>query len=628
MWLWTEEVQQKVRAKKSAYKNWRGNRTNENWQEYVTAKKDAKRTVAKTRDSHYKNLYEQLDTKEGEKGIYRLARARAKAARDIEHYLCIKDKNGKRLQNKRDILKRWQQYFNEISNYEFDHPPTPEISPHLGPLPQISVEEVTVAIRKMKNSKAPGPDDLPSDLWKLPELNSAAATWLTDFFNAIVDCGRVPTEWTTSTTVPVFKNKGDPALCSNYRPIRLLSHTLKIFERVIDGRLRNIIQLHSNQCGFVKGRGTTDAIFAARQLLEKHHEKRKSLHMAFLDLEKAFERVPRQLIWYALRDHGVPELLIDWVRMLYVNTNSRVKCAAGTSDSFPIQVGVHQGSALSPLLFITIMDTITRDLQNNTPWTLLYADDVMLATNTRKELQEQVQAWCDRLSQFGLRLNITKTEYMETNPTVGTITVNGENLKKTTHFRYLGSVLQCDGGIERVVRARVNASWLRWREISGVLCDKKMPLRLKSKIYQTMIRPITLYGVECLPVTKFDEHRLQVMEMRMARWASGVSLLDHIQNNVIRQYMGIVPITNKMRERRLQWFGHVLRASQDKIISAAHHLEISGRWPRGRPKQRWRDTIKSDMDTTGLNPEDAHDRASWRSKIKTADPAPLRENAL
>ena len=84
--------------------------------------------------------------------------------------------------------------------------------------------------------------------------------------------------------------------CSNYRPIRLLCHAMKIFEWVLDTRLRKMVSITLNQCGFVKGCGTTDAIHAARLLLEKHREKNKSIHMVFLDLEKAFNWVPHELI--------------------------------------------------------------------------------------------------------------------------------------------------------------------------------------------------------------------------------------------------------------------------------------------------------------------------------------------
>ncbi|VDP46650.1 unnamed protein product [Heligmosomoides polygyrus] len=87
---------------------------------------------------------------------------------------------------------------------------------------------------------------------------------------------------------------------------------MKIFERILDRGIREIVKLSANQCGFVSGCGSVGAIHAAHLLMEKHCEKQKPVHMAFLDLEKAFDRVPCEVIWYALRQHNVPEELIEW----------------------------------------------------------------------------------------------------------------------------------------------------------------------------------------------------------------------------------------------------------------------------------------------------------------------------
>ncbi|VDL78746.1 unnamed protein product [Nippostrongylus brasiliensis] len=211
-------------------------------------------------------------------------------------------------------------------------------------------------------------------------------------------------------------------------------------------------------------RDTTDAIHAARLLVEKHREKQRPLHIAFLDLEKAFDRVPHEVIWYALRKQMVPEELISWVRILYTDPRSRVQAAAGTSSEFPISVGVHQGSPLSPLLFIAVMDAVTRDLQSPVPWSLLYADDVMLASEDRGKLELLVQSWCDRLAQFGLRLSVSKTEYLTTqvnNP--GTVKIDGTELSRTNAFKYLGSTIACDSSLCCEVNNRVSSAWLKWR---------------------------------------------------------------------------------------------------------------------------------------------------------------------
>nr|GEU56072.1 integrator complex subunit 11 [Tanacetum cinerariifolium] len=109
-----------------------------------------------------------------------------------------------------------------------------------------------------------------------------------------------------SEVIPVYNNKGDAQACSNYKGIKLLSHTMKLWERVIERRLRRESRVSENQFGFMPGRSTTEAIHLLRSLLEKYRERQKDLHMAFLDLEKAYDSVPRELVWKTLLDKGTP----------------------------------------------------------------------------------------------------------------------------------------------------------------------------------------------------------------------------------------------------------------------------------------------------------------------------------
>ncbi|VDP39796.1 unnamed protein product [Heligmosomoides polygyrus] len=126
----------------------------------------------------------------------------------------------------------------------------------------------------------------------------------------------------------------------------------------------------------------------------------------------------------------------------------------------------------------------------------------------------------------------------------------------------------------------------RWRSLTGVLCDRKIPEHLKSKIYRTVVRPVAIYGAECWPATKEVETRLSVMETKMLRWTAGVTRMDRIRNDAIRQKFGVAPIADKMREARLRWYGHVLRGKEDSVRKIGLELEVAGKRPRGRPKQR------------------------------------------
>ena len=127
--------------------------------------------------------------------------------------------------------------------------------------------------------------------------------------------------------VPIYKNKGDIQDCGNYRGIKLMSHTMKIWERIINNRIRREVNISEEQFGFMPGKSTTDAIFALRRVIEKHREKEKELHCIFIDLEKAYDRVPREEVWHCLREKGVTEKYIRIIQDMYIDSQTVVRTA-------------------------------------------------------------------------------------------------------------------------------------------------------------------------------------------------------------------------------------------------------------------------------------------------------------
>jgi len=151
-------------------------------------------------------------------------------------------------------------------------------------------------------------------------------------------------------------------VCSNYCGITLLSLLGKVFARVLERRLRPLVepQIQDQQCGLRPGRGTVDQLFTLARILEGSWEFAQPVYMRFVDLKKAFDRVPWGLLWGVLREYGFPDSLLPAIRSLYACRKSCVRILGIKSDTFPVGVGLRQGCPLSPVLFVIFMDSISR----------------------------------------------------------------------------------------------------------------------------------------------------------------------------------------------------------------------------------------------------------------------------
>ena len=192
----------------------------------------------------------------------------------------------------------------------------------------------------------------------------------------------LPSDWPESYLLSLFKGKGSATERGNYRGLKLIEHAMKVFERIFEILIRDIVDIDAMQVGFRPGRGTTDAIFILRQLQEKYLAKGRHLYFAFVDLEKAFDCVPRKVIWWALRKAGVDEWIVKVVQCMYDGCTSHIRVNDSFSNSIEVKVGVHQGSVLSPLLFIIVLEALSREFRTGCPWELFYADDLVIAAET------------------------------------------------------------------------------------------------------------------------------------------------------------------------------------------------------------------------------------------------------
>ncbi|KAK3563988.1 hypothetical protein QTP86_006243 [Hemibagrus guttatus] len=237
------------------------------------------------------------------------------------------------------------------------------------------------------------------------------------------------------------------------------------------------------------------------------------------NLEKAYDRVPREELWYCMRKSGVAEKYVRVVQDMYERSRTVVRCAVGQTEEFNVEVGLHQGSALSPFLFAIVMDQLSEEVRQESPWTMMFADDIVICSESREQVEENLERWRFALERRGMKVSRSKTEYMCVNEREGsgTVRLQGEEVKKVQEFKYLGSTVQSNGECGKEVKKRVQAGWNGWRKVSGVLCDQKISARIKGKVYRTVVRPAMLYGLETVSLRKRQESELEVAELKMLR---------------------------------------------------------------------------------------------------------------
>ena len=223
--------------------------------------------MAKARNKAYEELYKKLETMERENELFKRAKQKNRQNKDVQQVRVIKSKTGKMLMEEEKVKQRSKEYFDNLLKQENPRERremrTEETKRNVE---DVSGEEVRTGLRKMKKEKAQEPDDIPLEIWIA--LGNKGVEFLVNFFNRLLQGDKMPDEWRRSVLVPSYKGKGDIKECGNYRGIKLMSHSMKLWERVIEARIRKEVTIAEQQFGFKPGRSTTDAIFCFRMLLE------------------------------------------------------------------------------------------------------------------------------------------------------------------------------------------------------------------------------------------------------------------------------------------------------------------------------------------------------------------------
>ena len=592
----------------------------------------------------------------------------------------LNDRNGNPLTAPQQKLQRWCEHFSDLLNSdakvdaeELKLPPPPEPPDSDDPPPTLS--EVSEAVNRLKNHKAPGVCAITAEMLKHggPQIVS----WLHRIITRVWTTERSPQDWKDAIIVPVFKNKGSRLECDRHRGISLLSVPGKVYALVLLTRVSQCMEatVLENQAGFRKSRSATDQIFILSQVLSGAFEFRVPVHTCFVDLLKAYDKVNRDALWLVCERSGISPKILRLLQDLHSDTHSSIRSYGCLSKPFLTNNGVRQGCVLAPALFALFLDYVVRVALSDTTdgvtlrytvdgqlrvtpvrpgqidlllQILLYADDMAIVCDSAEGLERLVFALESATQRFLLPINQSKTKLLSIDPLhvdrKPSITLRGVSLehisdssdakeqqkqdkkKPPSSFKYLGRTFTTHPELKTEISVRLaKASKSFWNLSAPLYRRKDISIKTKVSIFSATVLPSLLWGSETWAPKLADIHRLESFQMRCARYMLGISYATHglVSYASLRKSCGLVPIESLLRTRRLRWLGHLSRMDSHRLPRKVLFSILGEGRPQGRPFTSWRQHILNDLRYHGIQSDWvslAADRAGWRRLIKSVEP--------
>ncbi len=441
---------------------------------------------------------------------------------------------------------------------------------------RIELKELHKAIGRLKRRKSLGPDQLPNEI--MIEGDKNTRNIILELLNNIHHKEEVPPSWSEGHIKRLYKGKGVKGKCSNERGITLASNVGKVYERILNERIKKIINITDSQAGGIEGNATADHLITLKEVVAKIRKNKKTAYIIFLDVQKAYDKAWLDAILYVLNKNGVEGKNLEMARKMNSNLTAKIQTKFGLTREIEIKDSIRQGGVLSVIEYAALIDEISKELnqrdlgirinEHEKLGCLLWMDDVALIHDNLEKLQEMMDCTNDIAGRYHIEFGAAKCKVVKIGRgPKSQIKLNDQILEETPAYKYLGEQINSKANLDdhlKEVEGKVIAATQKILTETGHKEFKGMKMRAIWELVETTIIPIITYAAEGWTWNKGERKKAQTLFNQSLKTI--LHLPKGTPTTILLAETGFQPIEHIVNKKRIMQAQRIKNKHEEKLV--------------------------------------------------------------